>query len=258
MVWKSFKMLSFLTQNCRQTEWVIVAQSCLTHATPWTVARQAPLSMRILQARLLEWVAISFLKATWELLTSLEKSRSLQGHQENQADSLPQWKDLHPQLLVRLPWAYPRSPIIAFSWRAVIPEVTPPFQKQPASCDWSVRKDKGVVGSPPTWNNLEKKHQKIRWDLVTSSKPKAVLPSTGASDWLDLLHTNFSVWSPWNFTSNTCPVHLKLQIFKIWIVCILFHRYPNNWSLMKSVMNNWETGFCNIFQGNFLKTLSKS
>ena len=29
-------------------------------ATPGTAARQAPLSMRILQARILEWVAISF------------------------------------------------------------------------------------------------------------------------------------------------------------------------------------------------------
>ena len=29
-------------------------------ATPWTVARQAPLSMGILQARILEWVAIPF------------------------------------------------------------------------------------------------------------------------------------------------------------------------------------------------------
>ena len=28
--------------------------------TPWTVARQAPLSMGILQARILDWVAISF------------------------------------------------------------------------------------------------------------------------------------------------------------------------------------------------------
>ena len=28
--------------------------------TPWTVARQAPLSVGILQARILEWVAISF------------------------------------------------------------------------------------------------------------------------------------------------------------------------------------------------------
>ena len=28
-------------------------------ATPWTVAHQAPLSMAILQARMLEWVAIS-------------------------------------------------------------------------------------------------------------------------------------------------------------------------------------------------------
>ena len=29
-------------------------------ATPWTVANEAPLSMRILQARILEWVAIPF------------------------------------------------------------------------------------------------------------------------------------------------------------------------------------------------------
>ena len=29
-------------------------------ATPWTVARQAPVSMRILQARILEWVAVPF------------------------------------------------------------------------------------------------------------------------------------------------------------------------------------------------------
>ena len=29
-------------------------------AIPWTVAHQAPLSMRTLQARVLEWVAISF------------------------------------------------------------------------------------------------------------------------------------------------------------------------------------------------------
>ena len=40
---------------------MVCAQS-LSHvrlcATPWTVARQAPLSMGILQARILEWVAM--------------------------------------------------------------------------------------------------------------------------------------------------------------------------------------------------------
>ena len=35
----------------------LVAQSCL-FVTLWTVARQAPLSMGILQARILEWVAM--------------------------------------------------------------------------------------------------------------------------------------------------------------------------------------------------------
>ena len=32
--------------------------------TPWTVARQAPLSMGILQARILEWVAFPFSKGS--------------------------------------------------------------------------------------------------------------------------------------------------------------------------------------------------
>ena len=36
----------------------LVAQSCLTLATPWTVAHQALLSMGVLQARILEWVAM--------------------------------------------------------------------------------------------------------------------------------------------------------------------------------------------------------
>ena len=38
----------------------LVAKLCPTFETPWTVACQAPLSMGILQAKILEWVAISF------------------------------------------------------------------------------------------------------------------------------------------------------------------------------------------------------
>ena len=38
----------------------LVTQSHLTLVTPWGVACQAPLSLGILQARILEWVAISF------------------------------------------------------------------------------------------------------------------------------------------------------------------------------------------------------
>ena len=38
----------------------LVAQSCPTVCTPWTVVRQVPLSMRILQARILKWVAFPF------------------------------------------------------------------------------------------------------------------------------------------------------------------------------------------------------
>ena len=59
---------------CPTTELIIVSSFCcfvcvicvLSHfssvrlcATPWTVARQAPLSMGILPARILEWVAMS-------------------------------------------------------------------------------------------------------------------------------------------------------------------------------------------------------
>jgi len=40
----------------------LVAISCLTLATPWTAARQAPLSMRILQATILEWVCHALLQ----------------------------------------------------------------------------------------------------------------------------------------------------------------------------------------------------
>ena len=48
--------------------WVLVVCVCVcvsrsvvsNSAIPWTVARQAPLSVGIVQARILEWVAISF------------------------------------------------------------------------------------------------------------------------------------------------------------------------------------------------------
>ena len=39
---------------------VLAAQSCLTLCYPWAITRQTPLSMEILQARILEWVAIPF------------------------------------------------------------------------------------------------------------------------------------------------------------------------------------------------------
>ena len=35
--------------------------SCVQPATPWTAAYQAPLSMGILEARILEWVAMTSL-----------------------------------------------------------------------------------------------------------------------------------------------------------------------------------------------------
>ena len=43
----------------------LVAKSCSTLVTSWTVACQAPLSVGILQARILEWVAISFSRGSF-------------------------------------------------------------------------------------------------------------------------------------------------------------------------------------------------
>ena len=37
----------------------LLAQSCLTLVTPWILTHQAPLSMGILQAKILEWIAMS-------------------------------------------------------------------------------------------------------------------------------------------------------------------------------------------------------
>ena len=43
--------------------------------TPQTVAHQAPLSMRILQARILEWVAISFSRGSSQPRDQIQVSR---------------------------------------------------------------------------------------------------------------------------------------------------------------------------------------
>ena len=56
-------LLSSLTDNSCTTSCrlkVKVAQLCRLFVTPWTVARQAPLSMGFFQARTLEWVVIPF------------------------------------------------------------------------------------------------------------------------------------------------------------------------------------------------------
>ena len=49
----------FFYQKCENFAWCLVAQLCPTLCNPWTVARQAPLSMGLLQARILEWVAMT-------------------------------------------------------------------------------------------------------------------------------------------------------------------------------------------------------
>ena len=42
--------------------YAVLSRSVLSNSLsdPWTVARQAPLSMEILQARILEWVAMPY------------------------------------------------------------------------------------------------------------------------------------------------------------------------------------------------------
>ena len=51
----------FYFQNKRVVLCAVLSRSVLFDSvTPWTVARQPPLSMGILQATILEWVAMSF------------------------------------------------------------------------------------------------------------------------------------------------------------------------------------------------------
>ena len=45
----------------------LVAKSCLSFVTPWTVAHKAPWSMRILQARILEWVVMASSRGSSQL-----------------------------------------------------------------------------------------------------------------------------------------------------------------------------------------------
>ena len=54
-------------------------------ATSWMVAHQAPLSMGILQARILEWVAISFTRG---LPNPGTKLAGRQGHQRSPAQTI--------------------------------------------------------------------------------------------------------------------------------------------------------------------------
>ena len=66
-LWVHMLFLSLVfTAVLHKTEWgyhhlccVVLKHSVISaSATPWAIARQAPLSMRILQARILEWVSM--------------------------------------------------------------------------------------------------------------------------------------------------------------------------------------------------------
>ena len=60
----------------------LAAQSCLIHCDPMDLAHQAPLSMGILQARILEWVAMPSSRGS-------SQPRNRTGSNALQADSIP-------------------------------------------------------------------------------------------------------------------------------------------------------------------------
>ena len=53
-----FVAFIFFQMKLKKNFFLILVSHVRLFATPWTVARQAPLSMGILQARILEWVAV--------------------------------------------------------------------------------------------------------------------------------------------------------------------------------------------------------
>ena len=60
-----WSVVMFLVRSCSWWGFSVLSRVRLSHhvrlfATPWTVVHQAPLSMGILQERILEWVAMSF------------------------------------------------------------------------------------------------------------------------------------------------------------------------------------------------------
>ena len=72
----------------------LVAKLCPTLETPWTVARQAPLSIGLFQARILEWVAISFSRGSSQPRDQTRVSAL-------QADPLPTELPGRPSMMVR-------------------------------------------------------------------------------------------------------------------------------------------------------------
>ena len=82
--WELFGCIRFKLWLARsKASCCLVAKSCLTLCNPWTIALQAPLSMAIFQARVLEWVVISFSRGSswprnWPMSPAQEASPALQ------------------------------------------------------------------------------------------------------------------------------------------------------------------------------------
>ena len=72
---------------------VFAMRACSVFATPWTVARQAPLSMEFSRQELLEWVAIPFSRGifpTQGLNPGFQHCRQILYHLSHQGRSLLQ------------------------------------------------------------------------------------------------------------------------------------------------------------------------
>ena len=79
----------------------LVTWSCPALLTPWTAACQAPLSMGFFQARILEWVAISFSRGSSYTLTIFT----------NVDVACLEWVEKLPQT-----WSWSFMPTVRFGW----------------------------------------------------------------------------------------------------------------------------------------------
>ena len=103
--WPSFGMTYATCHICQTT---CVLSCVLLFATPWTVAHQVPLSVRILQARILEWVAMPSSRGSSQPRDQTQVSQIAGGFFAIWATRELQWAELLAELLgekSRAPWS---------------------------------------------------------------------------------------------------------------------------------------------------------
>ena len=115
--------IKLLNQNRPKTQCTHTVNLCCAELlspgqllTPWTVARQAPLSMRILQARILEWVATPFFRASSQPWDQTQVSRIAGGYFTSwvtrEAEGYPRGLPCPPPGDHPIPGIEPRSPAL--------------------------------------------------------------------------------------------------------------------------------------------------